>query len=356
MTDEVIVEGIENQPKPNQKAKDSIESVVDNTGGSDTTDKEGKRDIDSDNAEPTPNTGKSDGGHDTTDKEGKRDIDADNAEPMPNPKLKEAEIDDTVEAKIVFEQEATTVTLSEDIKSLLESIELPEEFKTQALGLFEGAVAARIADIKKEMFAVNEVAMAEYKVSLATKVEESTDTYVSEAVAKWLEENQTSVKSNIRTQIAESFMANLLNLLESHYISIPEGKEDVLESALTKADELQVKLDEQVKEIAELKESTHKAQKALVVESVVKSLTDTQAERVRALAESVEFDTEVSYTTKMTAIVESITKSNVDKASDFLTEDAKGNIEIKEDLQATPISNIDPMVARLSADLKRLKK
>jgi hypothetical protein len=340
------------RPIDNDNA-DPIVKVADTSLGSEPTSKEGKRDIDNDNADVTPHIDAQAEGHEPTDKQGKRTIDNDNADPMP--KLKEGEIDDTEEAKIVLEQETPSVELSEDIKSLLESLDLPTEFKTQALGLFEGAVAARISDIKKEMFAINETKMEEYKIKLAETVEEKSDALVSEAVTKWLEENQTSVKSNIRTQIAESFMANLLNLLESHYISIPEGKEDVLETALAKADELQVKLDETVKEITELKESAIKSQKALVVEASVKSLTDTQAERVRELAESIAFDSQESYATKMTAIVESITKVNVDKASDFLTEDAKGNIEIKEDnKEQANVKAIDPLVANLLADLKRL--
>lgn len=264
-------------------------------------------------------------------------------------------IDDSVESKVVFEQEDVSVKLSEDIKALLEAIEMPEAHKTQALGLFEGAVAGRIADIKKEMFAVNEAKMSEYKIQLSEKVEKDTDTYVSEAVAKWLEENKTEVKSNLRTQIAESFMGGLLQLLETHYVTVPEGKEDILETALAKVEELEIKLDETVKENDALKESTLKTEKALVVESLVKSLTDTQAERVKQLAESVVFDSQESYTIKLQAIVESISKSNTGKASEFLTEDAKGDIQITEKTEA-PKSKVDPLVEQLMKDLERLKK
>lgn len=355
MTIEQLDEDGKTAKRPADKDNaEGIALVADTSLGKEPTDKEGKREIDKDNADSMSVADTSvDMGHETKDKEGKRPADKDNADAKP--KMKVEGIDDTEEAKVVFEQEEVSVKLSEDIKSLLESIELPEEFKTQALGLFEGAIALRVADIKTEMFAVNETKMEEYKAKLAEKVEEDTDTYVSEAVAKWLEENQTQVKSNVRTQIAESFMANLLNLLESHYITIPEGKEDVLESALAKAEELQTKLDEQVKENDALKESTLKSQKALVVESLVKSLTDTQAERVKQLAEAVEFDSQESYMTKMQAIVESISKTKSDKASEFLTEDAQGNIEIKEDKQEPVKSKVDPMVAHLVEDLKRLR-
>ena len=335
--------------------KDNAEAIVavaDTSVGGDTTSKEGKRDADKDNPESIELADKSlEMGHEPTDKEGARPIDANNSDPM----VKVEGIDDTKEAKVVFEQAIPDVQLSEDIKSLLESLELPEEFKTKALGMFEGAIALRVADIKKEMFKLNEAVMAEYKTLLATKLEESTDTYVSEAVAKWLEENQTQVKSNVRTQIAESFMANLLNLLESHYVTIPEGKEDILETALFKADDLQVKLDEQIKLNESLKESTKVAEKALVVESIVKSLTDTQAERVRTLAEGVDFDLKETFETKLTAIVESLTKVNTEKASTSLLEDVTGEVVITEEA-TKPKSTIHPFVQMMSNDLKALAK
>jgi hypothetical protein len=354
MTDSVqLEEGTENQPAPNQKEVDGMESVADNAGGSEPSNKEGARDIDNNNPDPMPHPDTSlEAGHEPSDKEGARPTDKDNSEPMP--KLTTESIDDSEEAKLVLEQDTPETALSEDIKSLLESIDLPEEFKTQALGLFEGAVAARVADIKKEMFALNEAKMDEYKSLLAEKVEEKTDAMVAESVAKWLEENKTEVKSNVRTQIAESFMANLVTLLEAHYITVPDGKEDVLESALEEADTLRAQLDEQTKLVESYKAQTVKAEKALVVESLVKSLTDTQAERVRELAESVEFESQDSYTTKMTAIVESITKTKSEKSSEFLTEDVNGEVVITENTETPKAKTIDPFVEHLLKDINRV--
>ena len=349
---ETSLEEKASRPADNDNAE-SIVNVADTSIGDDTTPKEGKREADKDNSESINVADSSlEMGDEPTDKEGKRPIDADNADSM----VKVEGIDDTEEAKIVFEQAIPDVQLSEDIKSLLESLELPEEFKTKALGMFEGAIALRVADVKKEMFKLNEAVMAEYKTTLAAKLEESTDAYVSESVAKWLEENQTQVKSNVRTQIAESFMANLLNLLESHYVTIPEGKEDILETALAKADDLRVKLDEQVKLNESLKESTKVAEKALVVESIVKSLTDTQAERVRTMAEGLEFDLKDTFETKLTAIVESLTKVNTDKPSTSLLEDVTGEVVIAEEVATKPASTIHPFVQMMSNDLKALAK
>ena len=360
MTDKTIAEGLENQPKPNQKEKDTMPVVKEpaEVAVGEPTELEGKLPNSNVNPDPINNTDTSVVmGNEPTSMEGKLPNSKVNPDPMNKIKMEAMEIDDDEEKEKVLKQDLPKGKLSEDIKGLLESIELPEEFKTKALGLFEGAVAGQVADIKKEILAVNEVSMTEYKATLTEKVEAQTDSYVSEAVAKWLEENQTNVKSNVRTQLAESFIANLLNLLESHYITIPEGKEDILEVALTKADELQKQLDESLLEIQALKDSAMKASKTLVVESLVKSLTDTQAERVRELAESIVFDTKEVYQTKLEAIVESITKTDATKPSDFLTEDAKGEVVIKEQQSdSTKEKVIDPFVANLLADMKRIAK
>ena len=142
------------------------------------------------------------------------------------------EIDDTEEAKLVKEQESPKVELSDDIASLIESIGLETEHKEKAITIFEAAVAGQVADLHKQMLQVNESLMSTYKETLATKLNEKVDLYLTESVNKWLEENQVSVKSSLRAQVAESFMANVIAVMESHYIDLPEGKEDVLEETL----------------------------------------------------------------------------------------------------------------------------
>lgn len=325
----IELSGGANEPKPNQKdvqPEGTVDKSVDL--GKEPTANQGKRAIDKDNGQAEEAVDKS------------LDLGM-------NP----VAINDVEYAKKVLEQETPNTALSEDIKSLLEGIELPQEFKIKALGLFEGAVTGRIADIKKEMMEANTVVMETYKKELAESLEESTDAYVAEAVAKWLEENHTQVKSNVRTQLAESFMANLLNLLESHYITIPEGKEDILESALAKADELQTQLTEALAESESLKESIKLKDKTLVIESCLVDLTDTQKERVKQLSESIAFDTVDSYKTKISAIVESLSKVKTTEPN--LTQDILSEGEQPKETQPKVAMT---MADKIVADMKRLGK
>lgn len=269
----------------------------------------------------------------------------DNAEPIQKIKEKEysddeeddsdedeISIDDSKEKKKVMEQEVPKFELSKDISSLLESIEFPAEFKEKALTIFEAAVAGQVADLHKVMLEKNEVAMEEYKKELSEKVETASTAYMTEAVEKWVEQNQVAIKSNVRTQIAESFMANLIELLETHYISVPEGKEDILDEALSKVESLEKELSEKVLEVSALKEQAQKQEKEKIFESATKELTDVQKERVATLAESIKDEDVEVYQTKLDTIITSLKESV--KPSEHLTTDVNGEVDSKANVVA----------------------
>lgn len=305
MTEKTIIEGLENIPKPNATPVEPLTTV-----------------------ELTPEqkviapTDKS---------KAKRPADQDNAEPIPAIK-DSVEIDDTKEAKLVQEQAKPEFVISEDISSLLESIDLPKEFKEKAATIFEASVSGQVNDLHTKMLEANTVAMDEYKNTLSEKLEEQSTAYMTEAVAKWLEENQIQVKSNLRTQLAESFMAQLVDLLESHYIEVPENKEDILETTLSKVEELETALAEQVIVTAKLKEEAIVAKKIVAYESIVSGLSDVQKERVAVLVNSISESDIAVYTTKVTQIVESLVNVAAVKPAEFVLEEGT---EVLKDVEVS---------------------
>jgi hypothetical protein len=255
----------------------------------------------------------------------KRPADNDNAEPAPATIKEDDEsnlvldVDDKDALQKLQEQNVPTISISEDISSLLEGIDLPVEFKDKAVTIFEASVAGQVADIHKNMLAENEKLVAEYKETIEKQMNEKVDLYLTESVEKWVDENEVAVKSNIRTQIAESFMTQLVGLLETHYITVPEDKEDILESSLNKI----AKLEESIEEMM----ASNKAQKSLIesyarkeeMAKLTADLTDSERERIATLAESIK-DVELEvYATKLKTIIEGLTKKpNTDK---LVTED-----------------------------------
>jgi ActR/RegA family two-component response regulator len=292
MSQEKIEEGLENVPKPNATPVEPLDKV----------------ELAPEQKHQAPNDKSA----------AKRPADNDNPEPLKD----SIEIDDSVEATKVMEQEAPTVTISEDIGSLLESIDLPDEFKSKAVTIFEAAVAGQVADLHAQMLESNKAVMEAYKTELAERLEAQVNTYMTESVDKWLVDNQVQVKTNLRTQIAESFMAGLLDLLETHYIAVPEDKEDVLEASLQKIEDLNKLLAEKVETIDKLKEEKFQESKVLAFESATKDLTDVQKDRIATLAESIK-DTDIeTYKEKLSTIIEGLTVDKP-KASEFVTEEVE---------------------------------
>ena len=62
-----------------------------------------------------------------------------------------------------------------------------------------------------------------------------------------LKENQLAVEQGLKTEMTESFLTGMKSLFEEHYVTIPEEKYDVLNSMVEKLDEMEDKLNEQIK-------------------------------------------------------------------------------------------------------------
>jgi hypothetical protein len=120
-----------------------------------------------------------------------------------------------------------------------------------------------------------------------------------------MEENKLEVTSGIRAELAEDFISGLKSLFEEHYIEMPEDKVDVVQEMATKVAELEGRLNESLNANIELSKSLNEAKKTEIVTAACRGLTDTQAAKVRSLAESVEFTTEGEYKEKVVTIRES---------------------------------------------------
>ena len=205
------------------------------------------------------------------------------------------------------------------LKGLFESQDLSEEFQAQAVSIFEAAVT----DIAKaHIGAMTEAAAAiiESEVDLATTaLEEEVRATLATTVAEWAEDNKLAIETGYRTEIAESFMEGLKDLLESHYVDMPEAKVDMYESAIRKGQEILEDRDAQVANVVALEEEIATLRKSVVVEKVIAGVTSTQAEKLRSLSESIEFDTEESFSAKLSALRENYVGAA--KTAEALTED-----------------------------------
>ena len=89
----------------------------------------------------------------------------------------------------------------------------------------------------------------------------------------------------------------------------------MVEELATKVEELETKLNEEIEYGIEMKKALVEAVKSEITYEVTDGLTDTQVEKIKSLAESVEFSTEEEYRNKLETIRENYFPSGVKKAN-----------------------------------------
>jgi hypothetical protein len=200
------------------------------------------------------------------------------------------------------------IDYSEDIDALMEGEDLSEDFMNKASIIFEAA-------IKQKLIAVIEAYDEEYAQKLVEEVTEirnelteRVDSYLEYVSEEWMEENALQIETGIKSQLTESFLTNLKNLFEEHYVEIPEDKYDVLEGMVERLDEMEEKLNEQIERNVQLNRRLSESVSDIILNDVSEGLALTQKEKLASLAESVEFESEEDYREKLETLKESYFK------------------------------------------------
>ena len=221
---------------------------------------------------------------------------------------------------------ATFQSYGEDIEALMQGEELSEEFKTKASTIYEAAVMSRVEAIVEEVEAQLteqfEVAVEEIKEDLAAKV----DDYLNYMVEEWMKDNEIAIEKGLRSEIVEDFIGGLRDLFVEHYIDIPADKVDVVEELTTKVTDLESALNEQISKSVELTKELNEQKKIEAIYTACEGLSQTQVEKLKSLAENVEFNTEEDFDTKLTTLKESYFKSDF-KVATKLALDEEVDIE-----------------------------
>lgn len=197
---------------------------------------------------------------------------------------------------------ATLGAVKEDIAAMFAGEELTEEFKESASTLFEAALTARM---NLETVRIEEEAVEKLAEEVETIKEEMTskiDQYLDYVVEQWIEENKLAIETSIRTQVAEDFMEGLRNLFAESYINVPDEKIDVIGELHSQIEELEAKLDESINTQLELQSVIDEATQEATFDEVSEGLAATQVEKLRTLAEGIEFSDAESYAKKLNII------------------------------------------------------
>jgi hypothetical protein len=200
------------------------------------------------------------------------------------------------------------VDYSDDIDALMEGEELSEEFMKKAETIFEAAIKSKITSLIEAFEEDYAQKLVEEVTAIRDELTERVDSYLEYVSEEWLEENALQVETGIKTKLTESFLYNLKDLFEEHYVEIPEDKYDVLEGMVERLDEMEEKLNEQIERNVQLNQRLSEAVSDTILNDVSEGLALTQKEKLASLAESVEFESEEDYREKLETLKESYFK------------------------------------------------
>jgi len=199
----------------------------------------------------------------------------------------------------------TEYDFTEDVDALVAGEDLSEEFREKAVTIFEAAVTAKVNAEVAALQEAFESTLTEEVEKIQTELAEKVDDYLTYAAESWMKENALQIEHGIKTEMAESFFNGLKGLFLEHNFSVPEEKFNLLDGMAGELDEMEAKLNEQIDTNVALNKQLGEFVKMEIVNECATGLAETQKEKLAALAEGVEFETEEDFHKKIETIKES---------------------------------------------------
>ena len=147
-----------------------------------------------------------------------------------------------------------------------------------------------------------------------------------------MEENKLAIQSGLRTEIAEGFMGKLKDLFTESYVEVPESKVDLVDELATANEELEEDFNNAVAKSIELQEELETYKREAIIREASKDLAETQVEKLKSLVESIDFEDEDTFASKVSTIKESYFKQ---QAAESVISDDTSEEAIEEEVSDT---------------------
>ena len=240
--------------------------------------------------------------------------------------------------------------VSEDVESLFaEDESVSADFKKKASIVYEARVNDRVTQIVEEIEGQYANKFEEAVTEIKTELTEKVDEYLNYVVEQWMTDNQIAVESGLRAELTEEFISGLRNLFAEHYIDVPEEKVDLVDELATRVEALESQLDEEMERGMEFAKALVTARQNEITSEVCEGLTDTQEEKIKTLAEGVDFSTEDEFRDKVKTIRENYFPSEVKQADEETL-----NEKVETDADKKVVSS-DPFVNAVSKAISQTK-
>ena len=251
--------------------------------------------------------------------------------------IAEEEVKDQVQVEVDFK---------DDLKALVnEEATLSDEFKQKAETIFEAAINTKVnAEIDRLEEKYNEELSEEIE-STKKDLVEKVDSYLNYVVEGWMEDNKLAIQNGLRTEIAEDFMNKLKDLFTESHIQVPEDKVDMVDELADNVEELEAQLNDSTERSIQMAEELELYKREFIIREASKDLAETQVEKLKGLAENVDFEDEDTFAQKVAQLKES-----------YFAKTAKTQDEIIEDDDAPVVESTGSMDSYLKAIKKTANK
>lgn len=213
--------------------------------------------------------------------------------------------------------EAQKIDASVALDSIFESVNISPEAKETFGTVFEATVKQHAVKLAESHIAkIAEKAEEEVeknKEEAEKKIAEQASKFIDHLAKEWLAENKLAVDKGIKAELFESMLGGLKELFVEHNVVVPEESVDVVA-------EMEEELQEHKEESARLFEELNMrdayinyVQREVALSESTKDLTESQKEKVSALVEGMDYSD--AFSSKLSAIVEMVKKSNKDEST-----------------------------------------
>ena len=196
------------------------------------------------------------------------------------------------------------IDVSDDISALFDDGDFSEEFKTKATNIFEAAVVAKVNEQIENARDNYDDDLKSEKEEIIEAMESKLSKYLDYVVEKWMEENKLAVEQGVRAEIAENCLRGFKNVMAENYIDIPEEKVDLADEMASKLERLETSLNEEMEKNIGLRRELDEQNKEAVLLNNVEGLSMPQIDKMRSLAEGIDFEGKEQYEEQLSFIKE----------------------------------------------------
>src|SRR6056300_218870 len=201
----------------------------------------------------------------------------------------EKEDEKEVKKEMSAKDKVKDMDMKEDVAALTDGEELSEEFKQKASTIFEAAVKAKLVEEIEKLESEYEAKVDEKVSEVKEEIVDKVDAYLNYVVEEWMKENELAIEKGLRNEITEDFIGGLKSLFESHYINVPQEKYDVIENQAAEIEKLKEEVNKTIEKNVELNSKLAESTREEVINDVSSDLVATEVEKLKGLAESIEY-------------------------------------------------------------------